>query len=380
MRVDVAIVGGGGAGLSLLRQMALHGLDGLSIAVIDPVEHRANDRTWCFWHAATDLDAVISRSWSQARLIGRGGAEHRLALTPLRYSMVRSADFYDHVERISGGLDVRRLTEPVLDIDDGTRHATVHTPHRTVQARWVFDSRPATPAKRAGTSLLQHFRGWTLRTSADKFDPECPTLMDFSIAQPERGVAFGYTLPLGPRHALVEYTEFSQRRLSSDSYDRALASYAGRDVKIESVEDGAIRMTDGPFRRRVGRRIMRIGSAGGATRPSTGYTFAAMQRQSRTIARLLSSGETPVPPRPYPRRHAWMDAVMLRALDEARVNGPDFLTALFARNRPERLLRFLDGAAPWWDDLAVMTTTPLLPMMGATAADLGFRIRRAMLG
>lgn len=378
MRVDVAIVGGGGAGLSLLRQMALHRLSGLTIAVIDPVEHRINDRTWCFWHTATDLEAVISRSWTQARLIGQDSAKHRLDLTPLRYSMVRSADFYEHVGRISAALDVRRLIEPVLDIDDGPQHATVHTPHRTVQAQWVFDSRPADPAKRAGTVLLQHFRGWTLRTHTDMFDPDCPTLMDFSVAQPERGIAFGYTLPLGPRHALVEYTEFSQRRLSSDGYDRALASYIGHDVEIESVEDGAIPMTDGPFRRRVGRRIMRIGSAGGATRPSTGYTFAAMQRQSRAIARLLSSGQTPVPPRAYPRRHVWMDAVMLRALD--RLNGPDFLTDLFARNRPERLLRFLDGTTPWWDDLAVMATAPLVPMMGATAADLGFRIRRAMLG
>jgi len=45
-------------------------------------------------------------------------------------------------------------------------------------------------------------------------------------------------------------------------------------------------MTDAVLAARGGPRTVRIGTAGGATRPSTGYTFSAMQRQAADIARM----------------------------------------------------------------------------------------------
>jgi lycopene beta-cyclase len=215
-------------------------------------------------------------------------------------------------------------------------------------------------------------------------DPALAILMDFQVPQPEPGVAFAYCLPLDDRRALVEYTEFSRDRLPSAGYDRALGDYlrrrwsveTGRGVEVEAVEDGVIPMTDAPFARRAGRRVFRLGTAGGATRPSTGYTFAAMNRQADVVAERLLAGRTPVPPPPYPARHRWMDAVLLRALDRGYVRGPELFTGLFAANPSDRVVRFLDGLSGPGDELALMRTTPVTPMLRATIEDAGARLRR----
>jgi lycopene beta-cyclase len=253
-----------------------------------------------------------------------------------------------------------------------------------IHARWVFDSRPALPRWPGSTTLLQHFRGWTVRFDEPVLNPEVATLMDFRVPQPERGVGFGYCLPLDSRRALVEYTEFSRERLPAQAYDVALRGYLQQrwqlrpehGASVEAVEDGVIAMTDAPFARRAGKRVFRLGSAGGATRPSTGYTFAAMQRQADAVAALLLEGRTPLPPPPYPARHRWMDAVLLRALDRGYVQGPELFAGLFADNPTQRVVRFLDGLSGPLEELALMRSTPVLPMLRATIGDGAARARR----
>ena len=410
--VDVAIVGAGGAGLALVmaleRAARQARVQPPSITVIDPVHRREADRTWCWWMSAESpvsdassllaLDPLLSRSWSRMELIDRTGGAREYDLGRFRYVMLRSSDFYAAADAAlgrlarlggsggSGGGPDRaiRITERVDGVDDGAESAIVRAGSVQVRARWVFDSRPASPRRPGSTMLLQHFRGWTVRFDQPLLDPALATLMDFQVPQPEHGVAFAYCLPLDDRRALVEYTEFSRERLPFDEYNRALRSYLrdrwavepGRGVEVEAVEDGVIPMTDAPFARRVGRRVFRLGTAGGATRASTGYTFAAMNRQADVVAGLLLAGRTPVPPPPYPARHRWMDAVLLRALDRGYLRGPELFTGLFASNPSDRVVRFLDGQSGPLEELALMRTTPATPMVRATIEDAGARLRR----
>jgi lycopene beta-cyclase len=414
--VDVAIVGAGGAGLSLLlaleRTARRAGVRPPTIAVFDPVRRREPDRTWCWWmpaDAATDpasssadLDRLLTRSWSRLELVDRAGAASEYDLGALRYVMLRSDTFYAAAEAAmqrlaavgatgrpgrsgpGGQAGVLRFDEPVDGVDDGPEVAVVRAGSVRLRARWVFDSRPAAPRRPGSTMLLQHFRGWTVRFDRPRLDPELATLMDFQVRQPARGVAFGYCLPLDDRRALVEYTEFSRERLPAADYDRALGAYLrqrwdvepGRGVEVEAVEDGVIPMTDASFAGRVGARVFRLGTAGGATRASTGYTFATMNRQADLVAGLLVAGRTPVPPTPYPARHRWMDAVLLRALDQGYVRGPELFTEMFARNPSDRVVRFLDGRSGPLDELALMRTTPMPAMLRATIEDAAARARR----
>jgi lycopene beta-cyclase len=399
--VDVAIVGAGGAGLSLvlhldalLRQNPQ--LSAPTIALVDPVHRAGDDRTWCFWddHAAANdpVEPVIHRSWTRADLVTPRGERRLLELAPLRYAMVLSSEFYAHAEQAVQRLGVRRITaaadlidgpDRVLVRPTGGREHPVAAGRATgaLRARWVFDSRPTPPARPGASALLLHFRGWTVRFPEPVLDPQVPTLMDFSTPQPSNGVSFGYCLPLAADRGLVEYNEFSPSRLPDSDYDRAMrallaGSYgpAGRAVTIEAVEDGALPMTDARFDRRAGRRVFRIGTAGGATRGSTGYAFAAIQRQSAVVAEALLAGREPLPPAAYPARHRWMDAVLLRVLDRGLTDRAELFVRLFERNPPQRLLRFLDGDTGFGEELALMASSPPWPMIRAAGQDALWRL------
>ena len=392
-RCDVAVVGAGGAGLSLLLALdrALDRAQSLArthpprVVLLDSAAHFGPERTWCFWDGGSGpLDDLIHRSWSILEVIDPSGHPRRLDLSPMRYLMLRSPDLVTAAEEALRRLAASRLIASVDTVEDGPGEAVVVAGDRRIRARWVFDSRPAPPARPGSTTLLQHFRGWTVRLPDDLLDPATATLMDFSVAQPPRGVAFVYCLPLDGRRALVEYTVFSRRPLASAEYNEALRRYLGRrwgvgaNATVEAVEEGIIPMTDAVFPRRVGRRVFRLGTAGGATRPASGYTFAAMQRQADAVAAALLSGRDPQPPAAYPARHRWMDAVLLRAIDRGHVRGAWLLAGLLANNPPQRVLRFLDGMTSLGEDVALMRTTPSVPMATAVLGDAVARARRRL--
>ncbi|GHJ07849.1 lycopene cyclase [Micromonospora humidisoli] len=381
--VDLAVVGGGGAGSLVLAALARHELPGLRVAVVDPVRKRGQDRTWAFWGIpGGDLEPMLSASWSRVE-VTTAAATRVLELTPLRYAMLRSAPLYERAAEAERRLGATRHDVAVgaLD-DDGTAVTVRDTDGRAVlRAGWVLDSRPR-PSRRPGrTAWLQHFRGWWLESSTPVFDPGRAVLMDFRTPQPARGVSFGYVLPVSDRYALVEYTEFSPAVLTDAGYDAGLRGYAGllgldlAALTVREVEDGVIPMTDAPFDGRPSPRVVRLGTAGGATRPSTGFTFSAMHRQAGQVAAALAAGRAPVPGPAYPGRHRWMDAVALRAWDSGAVGGPEFFDRLFDRNPASRVLRFLDGATSPAEDVALMRSSPLLPMTSAVVGDAVGRLR-----
>ena len=367
-RFEVAVVGAGAAGLALACRLGEQGCDVVLVdAPAGPL--RAPDRTWCTWQSGEHPWAeAVSGRWDRVAVHAHDGTRGVYDLAPLSYTMIRSHDY----ERVAADRlvrsGVRRVEAVVTTIADGPSEAVVGG--ADLAARWVFDTRPTPPAGPGRVALLQHFRGWFVRTPTDAFDPSVAGLMDFRLPQPPGGVAFGYVLPTSPREALVEYTLFSRDVLTTERYEAALTSYC-TDVlglaayDVLGVEQGAIPMTDAPFPRRLGQRVFRLGAAGGATRPSTGYTFTAAQRQAEAVALALLEGRDPCPPPAYARRHLWMDRLLLKALDDGRVDGADFFARLFREQPTERVLRFLDGTTTPAEDLAVMSAAPKAPMVRA---------------
>ncbi|WP_215452676.1 lycopene cyclase family protein [Streptomyces sp. ATCC 21386] len=383
LEADVAIVGAGAAGLSLAHRLSRRapGEPRLSVILLDapPGPLRPPSRTWCFWEKGPGpYDEALGAVWRRLRTRTPEGRILQHDIAPLAYKMLRSDDFEDLVTReLARGDEVRRL-EAALETVDGIpggaeiRARSGRGTPLSVRVRWVFDSRPLGSLPPARTTLLQHFRGWFVRTPRPVFDAETVEFMDFRVPQPPGGLAFGYVLPTDSRRALVEYTEFSRAVLPRDAYDSALRRYSEdvlglRGFEVVATESGVIPMTDARYNRRAGPSVFRIGTAGGATRPSTGYTFSAIQRQTRAIAAALRAGRNPVPPPAHTARSRAMDAVLLRALDSGRVDGAAFFTGLFSRVPAERLLRFLDGETRLHEDLALGLRTPVLPMLRSAA-------------
>jgi lycopene beta-cyclase len=365
-RAEVVVVGAGAAGLALACLLGEQG--SLDVVLVDAPAGPARppERTWCSWQVGpTEWEQAVSGRWHRVSVHHPDGREGRYDLAPLEYTMVRSRDY----ERVAGERLARtgvRRVEALVDriTSDGVVEGA------ELAGRWVFDTRPTPPASPGRVALLQHFRGWFVRTAQDRFDPAIAGLMDFRPPQPRGGVSFGYVLPTSPREALVEYTEFSRAALHDEAYESALNDWTGGTLalgafEVLGVEQGAIPMTDAPFPRRVGERVFRLGAAGGATRPSTGYTFSAAQRQARAVAAALRDGRDPEPPAAYSRRHLAMDTLLLQALDGRMLDGAAFFADLFAAQPTERVLRFLDGSTSLREDLAVMASAPKAPMIRA---------------
>ncbi|QNT97997.1 lycopene cyclase [Streptomyces griseofuscus] len=376
---DVAIVGAGASGLSLAHRLAgsVAGLRTPSAVLLDapPGPLRPPPRTWCYWTAGPGrFDAAVRDEWQRLRVRPRTGAPIEGDITPLQYRMIRSDDFERLVARnLARTSNVRRLEAVVEAVEDVPGGAHVHLRDsrgraRVLSARWVFDSRPLGELPAARTTMLQCFHGWFVRTARPVFDPAVVELMDFRTPQPAHGLSFGYVLPTGPCEALVEYTEFSPVALAPERHEAAVRHYADEVLRLGerqvlATETGLIPMTDGLFPRQTGASVFRIGAAGGATRPATGYTFAGLQRQTRAIADALRRGRRPVPPPAHRMRARAMDAVLLRALESGRANGPELFSRLFTHVPMERLLRFLDGDTRLHEDVSIGLHTPVRPML-----------------
>ena len=267
--LDIAILGGGCAGLSLAVALDEAGLGDRRVAVIEPRTSYPRDRTWCYWdvHGHPFPDADTHR-WSRWRVRHRG-REVVHASDRYRYCEIPADAFHRAaLTRLDAcdGVDLR-LGERALELREDPGGVRVTTDRGSFRAGCVFDGRPPPPERRSA-GLLQHFVGLHVRCDEPVFEPGIATLMDFDVGQ-ERGIHFVYVLPHSHHHALVESTLISQRPLPEPVYTDAIRTYLSSrfevgDFKIEDRERGIIPMSARPMPSRIARRIYRIGTAGGS--------------------------------------------------------------------------------------------------------------------
>jgi len=370
MTYDFILLGGGAAGLNLALALVRSPLREKSILIVEREAKDRNDRTWCFWtDVPSPFDGIARRVWPRLAFAS-DSFSRTWELHPFRYVMLRGLDFYDYAR---GELAKHNVTFLRGDgeVEDGEERATVRAGGQIHQAEWVFDSRirPQDVTPRPPYNYLkQHFLGWEVETGRPLFDPETVTLFD--LRTPQRGgVTFFYTLPFTPTRALVEYTLFSAELLPLEEYESALRAHLDElgagEYRLLETERGVIPMTDQPFPRRLGRRILAIGTRGGRVKPSTGYAFARIQRDSeRIVASLVRRGH----PFDLPHdsiRHRLHDAVMLEILAQEPALGRSILSAIFAKNPIQRVLKFLDDRSAWWEDLPIMTAHAPGPFLRA---------------
>lgn len=380
---DIIFAGGGAAALSLAVHLVQSPLSSLSMLIVDPDPKQTNDRTWCFWGTEPIVfESIVRRRWSRLAFVS-DNVELTMHPEPYDYRVIHSIDFYRHTRAIlEASGRVTFLNATVADVYDapppggsapaGSTHtddaeyAEVVVDGITYRASWVFDSRWTAIAYR-GTNprrhyLQQHFLGWTIRTPEDRFDPECATLFDLRVPQ-EGTFRFVYTLPFTRRDAMVEYTLFSADLLAPHEYRDALDAYLREQLGItayEIVEEEScvIPMTDEPFPREGGRRVMRIGTRGGRVKASTGYAFLRIQQDSAAIVRSLIERGTPYHRRRPPPRYALFDSMLLQILHRRGDRGKEVFTALFTRNPVQRIFRFLDEVGSIRENLALMASVP----------------------
>ena len=186
--------------------------------------------------------------------------------------------------------------------------------------------------------------------------------MDFRVPQ-AHGTTFVYVLPVSSRKALIEYTLFSQKLLPPHVYDDALKNYTGSSLlntsyNIAEEEYGIIPMSNYKFKQQEG-RVVYIGTAGGQTKASSGFTFTFIQKQTRLIADMLAAGKPlQLKDNFTKRKFEFYDSVLLHVLHYNKMKGDEVFAAIFKKNPPQRVLAFLDNETGIWDDLKILRSVP----------------------
>jgi lycopene beta-cyclase len=393
-RYDLVFLGGGCATLSLLtRLIESNACRDKRFLIIDSSDKKSNDRTWCFWEKGLGyFEKLVHHEWEkldfkQARFSGG------LNMGGYRYKMIRGIDFYEYclqVLRSSGQVDF--LQDEITDwhVEKTDSHGEItaardqklifsgkKTGRVQVKVSVIFNSIPPDLGKKQpGTvNLLQHFKGVIVESNQFNFDPNRATLMDFRVSQKE-GTTFIYVLPLSKNKALVEYTLFTAELLSADQYNQGIADYITTylgvsDYKIVDEEFGIIPMTTQRFPWYTNGGF-NIGTAGGQTKGSSGYTFQFIQKRSAQLAALLQSSSdwskltsTLLKVTGDADRFHFYDRVLLHVLASNYCPGGEVFATLFEKNPAHRVFQFLDNETNLLQELQIISSLPTWPFLKA---------------
>ncbi len=388
---DMIFLGGGCAALSLLVRLLRSGQFAQArFLVIDRDQKKSNDRTWCFWERGHGyFDEVLHRQWEQLDFFSADFSSP-LNLDGYRYKMIRGVDFYSYcrevlgrsaqVEWIEASLtDVSRSGDQLmLQGNDGSNALNQSDSSFiwNLTTPLVFNSiyKPAVTSS-SQVDLLQHFKGWVIESASDCFDPQRATLMDFRVSQ-QAGTTFVYVMPFSKQRALVEYTLFTEKLLTPQQYEQGLREYVEQRLNIKQYriveeEFGIIPMTTRRFKFYEG-GIFNLGTAGGQTKASSGYTFQFIQKQSDRIVNHLLQQRTsklPLLVGDSPRFHFY-DRVLLQVLAKGFWPGDQVFARLFARNKASQIFRFLDNETRLAEELSIIGSLPTFPFLKGALATL----------
>ena len=356
-----------GTGLSALMmvyEMVLSGkFEDISILLIDENLKKTNDRTWCFWDEDTFFEKVVSKKWNTA-IFADNSFKRKLTLEPYQYKMVKGLDFYKLVfDIISKHSNIHFVNQKVLDFQELGNHCVVKTEAESYTCNKVFNSifnSEIVKNQAKYPFLHQHFIGWFINSKEALFNPDCATFMDFSVEQ-NGNTRFMYVLPTSETEALIEYTLFSQDLLSKEEYETEIKNYIEKlgitEYEIIEKEQGNIPMTSYKFWKHNTHNSINIGSAGGWTKASTGFTFKNTTKKSKALVRFLQT-ENDFRKFDKEDKFWFYDLLFLDVLNRRNDMGSTVFSGLFKKGNPTLIFKFLDEETSFWEDLQVIWKCP----------------------
>lgn len=369
---DYIIAGSGCAGLSLAVRIAgSPELADKKVLIVDRKPKDQDDRTWCFWEQNEGFfESIVYKSWQQIE-VGDSYNRKQLDIRPYRYKLIRGIDFYDHCLKVLNNNP--NFTFKFGDVDS-VYQTGITLSGLAITADYVFNSIWNKPVLSKNQYwLLQHFEGLYIKSDTPAFNPKKAMLMDFDTPQID-GTTFFYVLPFSETEALIEYTLFSPSLLQRKDYEKALINYVSKKLDIQKYEithreSGVIPMTNYKFPVADG-TIINIGTAGGATKGSSGYTFQFIQKHSKSIVDALIKGQSPEKATITSARHQFYDSVLLNILHHKTIPGDQIFMTMFKYNNAGKIFKFLDNETSLFEELAIISSLPTLPFSRAAIKQL----------
>ena len=341
---DYIIIGGGCAGLSLAYELEINNkLRDKKLAIIEPRDEYKRDKTWSFWKVFShNFEDCVKKSWNNFTINSPNETKYiECQKTP--YQTIDSGLFYN---KIFSKLKLNKNISFFKNINEVNKTNSI-----------IFNSVPQFNDQKK--NLWQHFCGVEIETDREFFDDKIFNLMDFACDQ-RNSVHFFYTLPFAKNKALVETTWISQ--IDNDNlkdYDQQIDNYLSnhlniRNCKINYKEVGAIPL----FRQKNIKKLneINIGSIGGMTRLSTGYTFLNIQEQSKYIRENIENINN-IKLFKISKKYDFLDKIFLRVLKNNSSQMGDIFYRMF-NSSPSTVINFLSNKSSLFEDLEVISKMP----------------------
>ena len=360
-RFDYIICGGGASGLLLSNALLSdkHFID-KKILLIEKESKTDNDKTFGFWnHKESVLDNIVFKEWEYAEF--RDSNSHNsFLLSPYKYKMIKSNEFYLYIgDKISKASNFTYLNSTVNEIDQVNN--TVKTNDGEFSSSIIFSSIYNEVSFKKYPLLKQHFIGWTIEIKDESFDDNKITFMDFSVDQKDE-IRFMYILPFSKNKALIEYTLFSSDIISDDEYEKEIKAYLKKrnilNYSIFEKEKGMIPMTCYPFFENNTDTYFQIGTAGGWSKPSTGYTIKNSIEKIDIIINSLKQNK-PLSKIRFKNRFWYYDLLFLDVLIASKGKGSQVFSDLFKNNDPIKIFKFLDEKTSVMEELSIFLSVDI---------------------
>lgn len=361
---DIVILGGGCAGMQLMYQFIHHDqYKGESILILDADKTYLQQKSWCFWHThdAHPYQSIFNTTWNNL-CIGFPNEMNESVINPYRYSFIKSESFFDfHFNEIKQHPTIEYSNDVVLSIDKDANQFIIHTNKSIITTPALYTSfwNQQQVSKETNLYLKQQFFGWEIEVEQPVFNASAATLMDFSITQ-SKGVNFAYVLPFSTHSALIEITSFCSEDYPADFFEEELKKYIQRkwncSFKIVKTEYASIPMTNFVFKRFTKEGAIAIGTAAGMIKPTTGYAFNRITRDSIVLANQFFSKEIPV--EFSHTRFKFYDRLLLQLLKYSPAKALHILMQLFRKVPYQQILRFLDEDSSLFQEAVLFAKLP----------------------
>ena len=339
---DHIIIGGGCAGLSLAYELEIHKkLEDKTLAIIEPRAEYKRDKTWSFWKVIPhNFEDCVRKSWKEFSI-----------KTPCDSKVVKCDNF--PYQSIDSGLFYKKINEKLSKNKNIKFFKNLK--ELNVNNSLIFNSVPSLKDDRS--NLWQHFYGIEIETNKDFFNDNTLELMNFDCEQ-RNNVHFFYVLPLSGKKAMIETTWLSKDDKSLKDYESQIKNYINqlglKDYKINFKEEGAIPLFH-PVNDKEKNKI-NIGTAGGMTRLSTGYTFLNIQEHSKYIRMNIENIQNTKRYEIGKKYHV-LDKVFLRVLEKNPEKMPNIFFNMF-NDSSDKTIKFLSNKSNIAEDISVILKMP----------------------
>lgn len=327
----INIIGGGCAGYSFIRRV--DEINNAKFKFYTGNESK-KDHFWGFWAGdeTKDFDQICLK-WNKWKIINYEG-ENTFHSNKHPYCVINRKKWISFCKK-NNDRKLKTINEKVEE-----KNSQYFFKKLKLKGDITFDSRQPNFKK---DILLQHFVGLTIEVKEKAFDFSTIILMDFRCDQ-SKGLHFIYLIPFSKNKALVESTLFSFNIEDRDYYINAITVYLKTYFKIKKFrvvneEKGIIPMC---YINHNNPNSVSIGARGGATRPSSGYTFIYIQRQVSKIINQINNN-LKINNKVHNKFNLFMDRVFNEVLKKHPKNFPSIIYDIMSNLSGDEMALFMNG-------------------------------------